>query len=58
MTRCDVVFVPCGLLLVGAVAGAWRRSPVLPERRAGYDKWEYNYPGWTIRPSLAITAGF
>ena len=54
---------------VGFMVGAdlrfgWRHVAFLPGVRIYVSgepdrtTWEYNYPGWTIRPSLAITAGF
>jgi hypothetical protein len=54
---------------LGAMAGAdlrvgWRHVAFLAGFRfylsgePDATNWDYNYPGWTIRPSLAITAGF
>jgi hypothetical protein len=52
-------------LMVGAdLRFGWRHVAFLPGVRVYLSgepdatRWEFNYPGWTLRPSLAITAGF
>lgn len=53
-----------GLMFGADLRFGWRRVALLPGLRfyiheePDATQWEINYPGWTIRPSLAITAGF